>query len=206
MSIIALKLKEKSVDQLIPFALEFHSSLTANAAIFATLPVPLADFQSSIDALQAAQQATIMGGVPQTVVRNEKHRQLLNDIKQLARYVELVSNGNVETIMLAKLPLKRRGPQRYENLDTPQVMATESLYSESVTLRWKKVRNAKAYEVEYCPDPITADGWKRAPIISAARTVVNGLTRKEEYWFRVRALGSQGIVSNWSSPAKQLVN
>jgi hypothetical protein len=36
--------------------------------------------------------------------------------------------------------------------------------------------------------------------------VINGLTRKEEYWFRVRALGSQGIVSNWSSPAKQLVS
>jgi hypothetical protein len=206
MSIIALKLKEKTVDQLIIFALEFQSNLTANAAIFTTPPVPLADFQSSIEALQSAQQATLMGGIPETVLRNEKHRQLLNDITQLARYVELIANGNVETVMLVKLPLRRRGPQRYEFLDTPQMVSIESLYSESASLRWKRIANAKAYEVEYCPDPITADGWKRAPIISAARTVVNGLTRKEEYWFRVRALGSQGIVSNWSSPAKQLVN
>jgi hypothetical protein len=206
MSIIALKLKEKSVDQLIPFALELHSNLTANATVFATPPVALSDFLSGIDALQTAQQATIMGGIPETVVRNEKLKLVLDNIKQLARYVELTSNGNVETIMLVKLPLKRRGPQRYENLEAPLAVTTESLYTESASLRWKKVRNAKAYEVEYCPDPITADGWKRAPIISAARTVVNGLTRKEEYWFRVRALGSQGIVSNWSSPAKQLVN
>jgi hypothetical protein len=206
MSIIALRLKEKSVDQLIPFALEFQSNLTANAAVFATPPVALSDFQSNIDALQTAQQSTIMGGVPETVVRNEKLKLVLDNIKQLARYVELVSNGNLETIMLAKLPLRRRGPQRYENLETPQIVSADSLYSETASLRWKKISNAKAYEVEYCQDPITADGWKKAPIISAARTVVNGLIRKEEYWFRVRALGSQGIVSNWSSPAKQLVS
>jgi hypothetical protein len=206
MSIIALKLKDKSVDELITFALELHSGLTASAAMFATPPVALADFQSSIDALQLAQQGTIMGGRAATIIRNEKLKQLLNNVKQLARYVELTSNGNVETIMLAKLPLKRRGPLRYENLETPQIVSADSLYSETVSLRWKKISNAKAYEVEYCMDPITADGWKKAPIISAARTVINGLTRKEEYWFRVRALGSQGIVSNWSSPAKQLVS
>jgi hypothetical protein len=206
MTQIALKLYTMNPDQLLTFAEDVFTRMTANATIFTTPTLALVDFQSSIDDLKAAQAATLLGGKAATATRNSKRRTLEENLTVLANYVWNISRGNEDIILLAGMPMKRRGPMRYDFLNTPTDLRTESIYGEAVILRWKKVSNAKSYEVEYCKDPMTEDNWVKSPIISASRTVVNGLLRKEEYWFRVRAFGSQGMVSEWSNPTKQLVS
>jgi hypothetical protein len=203
---IALKLHGMKPDVLITLAEDVFTRMTANVVIFATPTVPLADFQSSIEDLRSAQAATLLGGKAATATRNEKRRVLEENLKVLANYVWNISRGNEDIIILAGMTVRRQGPRRYDFLSTPTDLRTESIYGEAVILRWKKISNAKSYEVEYCREPMTPDAWIKAPIISASRTIINGLTRKEEYWFRVRAFGSQGMVSEWSNPTRQLVS
>lgn len=206
MTQIALKLHGMKPDVLVTLAEDVFTRMTANVAVFATPTIPLADFQSSIEDLRIAQAATLLGGKAATATRNEKRRILEESLKVLANYVWNISRGNGDIIMLSGMPVRRQGPRRYDFLPTPTDLRTESIYGEAVIVRWKGISNAKSYEVEYCREPMAPDSWVKSPIISASRTVVNGLTRKEEYWFRVRALGSQGVVSEWSNPKKQLVS
>jgi hypothetical protein len=203
---IALKLHKLNADALITLANDIHDKMTANVTVFDTPPIAMADLSSAIDNLSKAQHLTLMGGKAATIARNQRRKELEEMLKVLANYVMNVSRGNEETYSLAGMPAKRRGPLRYDFLPTPGNLRSESIYGEAVILRWTKVGNAKSYEVEYRRDPMADDAWVKAPIISASRTVINGLIRKEEYWFRVRAFGSQGMVSEWSNPTKQLVS
>jgi hypothetical protein len=129
---------------------------------------------------------------------------LANDIHE-----KMTTNATIfatPPIAMADLPAKRRGPQRYDFLETPTDLRSESIYGEAVALRWKKVANAKSYEVEYTKDPSIDSAWTRTPIVSASRTLIHGLALKEQYWFRVRATGTQGMVSGWSETKKQIVS
>ena len=73
-------------------------------------------------------------------------------------------------------------------------------------LRGKKVEFAANYAVEYCPDPIWEEGWENGTYNTAAQALVTGLTRGNDYWFRVLSMGAESTKSNWSDPAVQLVN
>jgi len=203
---IALKLDRLSADAVITLANDIHEKMTVNATIFATPPIAMADLATAIDSLSTAQHLTLMGGRAATIARNERRKELEEMLKVLASFVVTVSRGNEETYSLAGMPAKRRGPQRYDFLETPTDLRSESIYGEAVILRWKKVANAKSYEVEYTKDPSIDSGWTRTPIVSAFRTLVHGLALKEQYWFRVRATGSRGIVSAWSETKKQIVS
>jgi hypothetical protein len=203
---IALKLDRLSADAVITLANDIHEKMTTNAIIFATPPIAMADLSSAIDSLSIAQHLTLMGGRAATIARNERRKELEEMLKVLASFVVTVSRGNEETYSLAGMPAKRRGPQRYDFLETPTDLRSESVYGEAVILRWKKVANAKSYEVEYTKDPSVDSSWTRTPIASACRTLIHGLALREQYWFRVRATGTQGMVSAWSETKKQIVS
>jgi len=203
---IALKLRKLSADAVVTRANDIHEKMTANAAIFDTPPITMADLASAIDNLSKAQHLTLMGGKAATIARNERRKELEDILKVLASYVITISRGNEETYSLAGMEAKRRGPLRYDFLDTPGNLRSESVYGEAVLLRWGKVANAKSYEVEYTKDPSVDSAWTRTPIVSASRTLIHGLALKEQYWFRVRATGSQGMVSGWSETKKQIVS
>lgn len=205
MTKIALKLDKRNPDGLITFALDIHTRMLENAAIFTTPPIALSDLKSSIDALQTAQNETLMGGKITFITRNEKREEVRTALRKLANYVENVANGDPTTVALAGMSLKRRGPGRYTFLDQPVAFRGAGIANGRVALRWKKVDYTKAYEVEYCADPIVDDKWQQAPLISASNTIVDGLTRKEDYWFRVRSCGLKGLVSEWSNPVRVLV-
>ncbi|HTM66461.1 MAG TPA: fibronectin type III domain-containing protein [Flavipsychrobacter sp.] len=203
---VALKLHTLSADEVITLANDIHVKMTANATIFATPPVTMADFESAIDNLSSAQHLTLMGGKAAIIVRNGRRQELEDMLKVLASYVTTIGRDNEETYSLAGMPVKRRGPLRYDFLDTPTNVRSESVYGDAVILRWNKVANAKSYEVEYTKDPSVDSAWIRTPIVSACRTLIHGLALKEQYWFRVRATGSQGMVSGWSNARTQVVS
>jgi len=202
---IALNLKKKKTDELITFALDIHTRMLENAVIFTTPPVVLNDFKSSIEALQTAQNETLMGGKAAFISRNEKLKEVCSALGKLANYVENVADGDATTVTLAGMSLKRRGPRRYTFLDQPTGLRGNGIGNCKVALRWTNVDYTKTYQVEYCADPVAEDKWQQAPLISAANTIVEGLIRKEDYWFRVRSCGSKGLVSEWSNPVRVLV-
>jgi hypothetical protein len=204
MARIALKLNEKNPAALIVFAQEVHDQLLANITLFATPTIQLTDFKTAIDDLQAAHQNTLMGGTAATVFRDDKMRVLQNMLRTLAAYVTSIAQGDATIITNAGMELAKQGPYRYEFIDVPVDVRVVCIGGGMMSMRWRKVRNAKSYEVEYTLDPNIDSSWQRMPVVSGSNTMVNGLKRKEEYWFRVRAVGTKLLFSDWSSPAKQV--
>jgi len=205
MSRLALKLKEKNPEKLVAFAQDILNKMQDNAQIFAAPIVPFNDLQTTIDSLHLAQQETLTGGTAATVYRNQRRKELEEMLRKIGGYVIGVAGSNPEIITRAGIPLGRRGPLRYDFITAPVKLRGEGAGPGMVSLRWSPVSNAKSYELEYCMDPISDNGWRKTPLVSASNAMVNGLTRKEEYWFRVRACGSKGLISEWSSPWKALV-
>ena len=205
MARIALRLHEKNPATLLVFAQEVHDKLLANATMFATPTVALPDFKTAIDDLQAAQQETLMGGVAATIFRDEKRLIVQNMLRTLAAYVTAVAQRDATIITNAGMELAKNGPARYDFVDVPTDLRAVCIGGGIINLRWQKVANAKGYEVQYTLDPNIDSSWQRTPVAIAANTLVNGLTRKEEYWFRVRAIGTKLLFSDWSIPAKQVV-
>lgn len=121
-----------------------------------------------------------------------------------AAYVESTSGGDEQKILSAGLAVKGKptpiGP-------LPQVEGLECVVGATegqVVPRWKPVKGAKAYEIQTCPDPITAAGWQAAGMSTKATLIVNGLPSGGRCWFRVRAIGTAGP-GPWSDPAVKTV-
>jgi hypothetical protein len=200
MATIALKLDERNVPDLIQFASNIHTKMTANSTIFTAPPVTMADLLSAIEELGSAQQATIGGGTSATMVRNEKLATVRMLLLSLAGYVTSICKGDANIIDLAGMPIKTRGPRRYDTLDVPQNLRVFVLRRGVIGLKWTKVHNAKAYAIEFCPDPLSEADWKSGMCNSGCNGWVPDLTPGKRYWFRIRALGSQGLTSDWTEP------
>jgi hypothetical protein len=200
MATIALKLHRRTVPDLIQFASSIHNKMLENNTIFATPSEAMADFKSAIDALATAQQATYDRGKSNTIARNEKLQTVKQNLISLAAYVISISNGDAGIIDMAGMPLKIKGPRRYETLDAPQNLRTFVLREGMIGLKMRGVHNAKAYAVEYCPDPLTGTEWKSGMYNSGCNGSVSDLTPGKKNWFRVRALGSQGLTATGQHP------
>ena len=197
---ISLKLKRKNAAELVNFGREVRDKIILHADLFTDTPVSVLDFSADLQALETAQQATLKGGEPETALRDEKRRIVEKDLRLLGNYVENLAKGDVEIIYKAGMTPKAKGPRRYDFLATPQNLKAKQGLSGEVRLRWTKVPYAKSYMVEYCSDPVTPENWRNGTYNSSANATISGLEPMRRYWFRVRAIGSQSMMSEWSDP------
>ncbi|HTM64826.1 MAG TPA: fibronectin type III domain-containing protein [Flavipsychrobacter sp.] len=205
MSTVALKLDRRNAPDLIQFGRNIHAKMLASATLFATPPVTMADLASALDGLETAQQNTYGAGKSAILIRNEKLAEVKSLLKDLGIYVQMVSKGDDGIIDLAGMPVKSKGPRRYDFLAVPTGLTAFVLRSGVIGLRWRRIHNAKSFVIEYCPDPITDGGWKPGMTNSGANGRVENLTPGKTYWFRVRAIGSDGLTSDWTVPVCQMV-
>lgn len=180
---------------------------TTGNANFTTPTPPLATLTAKADTLAAAYSA------------REAARQALDEAQAaldaaeadldatlvtFAAYVESVSGGDAQKILSSGLAVK--GPNSPIG-PMPQVQGLDSVASVEagrIILRWASVKGAKTYEVQTCPDPITADGWTGVGLPTKATLTVDGLPSGGRCWFRVRAIGSAGP-GPWSDPCVKTV-
>lgn len=101
---------------------------------------------------------------------------------------------------LAGMVAAARGPRRYDSIAQPKNVSGFSRYTGVAKLRWSVISNAAAYTVEYCIDPISDAGWKNGFYNKSANAEIGGLESGGKYWFRVRAIGAGGLLSDWSDP------
>jgi hypothetical protein len=205
MATVALKLDRRNAADLIQFARSINAKMLANATVFATPPITMADFASAIDDLEVAQQATYGAGSSALLVRNEKMATLKAILEEMGLYVQMISKKDATIIDLAGMPMKSRGPRRYDSLAVPENLRAFIVRKGVVGLKWNPIHNAKSFAIEYCTDPMTEDGWKPGMTNSGANGRVENLAAGKKYWFRVRALGSDGLTSDWTEPLSQMV-
>jgi hypothetical protein len=202
MANIALRLATLSVNDVITLAMRVHDKMSALAAVFVTPPVLLVDFADQISDLQAAQQEnTVDPSKSKTVIRDLKLKDVNFSLTILGKYVQVTSKGDPTVIQSAGFDLRRTGPRKYPTIDPP-ILGKLSYTSNlgEIKLQWKRIFNARAYEIQYCLDPMTFDGWQHAGFTIGGLSKVGDLPSGQVVWFRVRSIGAPGG-SEWSPAA-----
>ena len=73
-----------------------------------------------------------------------------------------------------------------------------------VDAKWGRVRRAKSYEIQACPDPITPANWQGRPSVTKTTAALDGFVSGTKIWVRVRAV-SAGGQGPWSDPATKVI-
>lgn len=162
-----------------------------------TYPTPtpaLALITAACDALEAAEIAvTTNGGRQDTLVRNERLRELKDLIRELAGYVQAVSQGDPEKITSAAFPM-RKTPEPSGVLPAPgnlRVRITQM--AGELNTRWDGVPDRHIYELQINDgDPLVEANFRTLVLIGKNYFTAKELTSHRPYTFRVRAIGAEG--------------
>jgi hypothetical protein len=176
------------------------NAMTGNAT-YPTPPVTIANLQAATDDFRAKLAAAQIGGPADTAAKNNSRQALLGYLRQVASYVQIHCNNNLELLLSsgfeaqstnrASLPLDQAQGLELKNGTSGQLVA-------SVTA----VKNANMYEGRIK----ASDGDWQPGIFSgdSRRIAFNGLTPGKTYTAQVRALGGSTGQSDWSDPSSHM--
>ena len=173
--------------------------MTGNAA-FPSPPVTMAELQASFTGFSAALGAQQIGGMAATSAKNDARAELIGLLRQLAAYVQKVSDGNMTTLLSSGFEAASSN-RAQTPLDQPVIAKVENGNSGQLLVTIKPVAHARTYEVRYAL--IGAGGtpgpWQGGGLFTSSRAMpVSGLTRGEDYAIGVRAIGGSTGYSDWS--------
>ena len=194
---VVLNLQSKNVGDLILYGRLVSKSMKLNATIFTAMPIDLKDFDIQINELEQAQIDTFLGGEKETLIRNQKRKKLENSLKKLGLYVSQVSDGDPSIAHKAGMLVKSKPSKLTNILFKPLRFTAVSIQSGKAKLKWKPVEHARSYSVEFCDEP-SFTKWQNAGISTSSRITISNLDKGKEYWFRIVALGINGMVSDCS--------
>ncbi|MBK8498553.1 MAG: fibronectin type III domain-containing protein [Flavobacteriales bacterium] len=176
-------------------------AMTGNA-LYPTPTPPLATITAACDALEVAEIAvTNNGGRQDTLIRNERLRELKELIKQLGGYVQAVSGGDPEKIASAAFPT-RKLPEPAGLPPAPgNLRARITSLPGELRLNWDGVKDRHIYQVEMNDaDPLVEANWQPLEMTGKNFLTAKGLTSHRPYSFRVNAVGADGV-GPWSDIA-----
>jgi hypothetical protein len=136
------------------------------------------------------------GGPSTTTFKDEKHKELLVDLEELANAVNKLAKGNRSVIAESGFKASTE-PQSLNELATPQNFKALNLERNCfVKLTWEKVEKRTSYTVEM--RIVGETEWKTVALPTATNYTFTDLTRGLHVEFRVRANGTRNIVSDWT--------
>ena len=206
MAKLKLNLRDKSDNDLVTFAQQHIAAMNGNAA-FAT-PTPAAPaflaaftaFQTALGASVTAQQASKQA----TTVKDNARAALETALTQRGNYVEMIAPGDAAKIQSAGFDIKGGGAPTGVPDTVMNLYITAGDEAGELDLQWDPLSNARSYEVQLSPDPVTPTSWASKPTVTKSKTAITGLTSGVRMWARVRAVASAGPGA-WSDPATKIV-
>ncbi len=197
---VALGFNRMTDGDLSAFGGNVINCMTGNAA-FVKPPVALADMGKLLAAFNDAIAAAMDGGVSLTVAKNAAREALLAALRKLAAYVQMVADHDevlLRTSGFSPINLSRAQTK----LDVPLIVSVANEGTAKLSLRLKRVANAKSYEVR-------ANNGAAVPAASlistqARRVIVGNLTPGTIYHLQVRAIGGSEGYSEWSDPVSHM--
>jgi Fibronectin type III domain len=202
---VKLNLAKLTIPQKIELAQAIVTDMTGNDS-FPTPTPTLAAVTAATNALSEKSQAARtarLAAVTATSEQDNASVALDTVLGQLASYVDMVANGNADTIRSAGMDV-RAEPTKPVALDAP-VIKTATVPAErgAVKLTWMPLYSAKVYVIEHTPDMSGQAGWTNGADFTGSRGVVSGLTPGQRYLFRVAGVNSVGK-GPWSQTVEQL--
>jgi hypothetical protein len=190
----------------IPQEVEFTKNVIARLRAspkFSGSPITVDELEAKMTLLETRSIAAQGGGKEATALMHQTEAELLDMLRKVGRYVDLLADGDDAIILssgfnLSKQPAPSSRPDFSVELgEKPQ----------TVTLRCKAQDGAKAYIWQYCigDAPATNDAdWVTAQVTSKTQAELTGLTPLTKYWFRVAVVTSAGTGA-YCSPVMQVV-
>ena len=182
---------------------EVHDALVANAAQATGCPVTAVQLDTANKDFNTKIGAKNQGGTTATLDRDASRAVLVGLLRQIAGWLEGKAQGNADTITLFHFDYTDHS-QRSQGvaLSKPVIKAIINEISTQLKLRVAAVANAHSFVVEYR----TGGGaWMPGGTFTNSRgMVVAGLTPGTLYDFRVRAVGGNNNVSDWSDTVSHM--
>lgn len=186
-------------------AMKIHTALTTAPGLgFFPAPVPtMVIFKTAIDALQNALAGDTTAA--NAALRKQKRDALVLLMQKLAAGLELTADGNLVALAATGYDFKAKPIRSSGPLPAPQDLRVKTTGTAGEALcKCKAVPLADSYECAYTLDPVNGP-WTALPAVSSSQNMLfTGLTRGKDYFFRVRAIGANGL-SGWSDVATMMV-
>lgn len=178
--------------------------LTGNAH-FPTPAPTLASVSTALAAFTAALAQAVNGGKEMTVAKNARRAELASLMRQLASYVTLTSDGDMEKLLSSGFPYQKPVQTPVGILPAP-VAPTLNLGQQSGTLdaSTSAIYGAATYNWRLALASAPTVFVQTAQTTGSRRITFKNLTPGQTYNVEVNAVGSSGP-SDWSDPSTLMV-
>ena len=206
MAKVKLNLSTLGDDQLLQKANDLKTALTGNANFTTPLPALasvatlITTGQSKLTAFNTAQAAAKQA----TTDKNTAMDNLRTALGTWGEYVQLTSGGDASKIQSAGMDVQAARTPTVTPNQVANLGITAGDNAGELDLQWDPIPNAKTYEVQSSPDPVTATSWVSQPGVTKSQTAIMGLTSGTRLWARVRAVNAAGQGA-WSDVATKIV-
>jgi len=203
---VKLNLDRLTDDQLLQKAKDIKTAMTGNAN-FATPSPTLLDMgtrittaDTKLGAFNAAQSAAKQA----TTEKNTALDNVRTGLRDWATYVQLTSGGAAEKIQSAGMDLKSSLTPTVLPSQVMNLALTAGDNAGEIDAQWDSLSNARTYQVETSPEPMTSSSWTRQKEVTKSKTAIFSLTSGQRVWLRVRAVNPAGE-GPWSDVATKIV-
>jgi hypothetical protein len=178
-----------------------QTNMTGNSK-FANAPVDLAVLKTDLDSLTALIAEAADGSKKVIARKNQQREVVIGMLRMLARYVEVVSQGDPAAFQTSGFQLASRTKAQAAPLSEKIRKIDRGPNSGQVLVWLQAVRKAGSYELHYGPAvnggaPTT---WTTQGVLMVRSPIVlTGLMPGATYFFQARALLKEGY-TDWSDP------
>lgn len=189
MSKLKFNEQEQTDAQLMQTAEQILSKMTQEATLFPT-PIPeLSALETALVAFRDAATEAAYRDTRAIMVRNQKRKELVYVLKELAKYVDTVANEDDSIVLAAGFSVRKAGgsydglvPKAQRPIAEPQQVG-----SGRVQLKTEPWAGARMYNFQYRPKGSTEE-WE-SQLSSKSTCVLEGLEMFKEYEFRASYVG-----------------
>lgn len=173
------------------------------ATQLADLSAKTAAAKSAYDAAQAGQTEAIR----LTASMHDADVALNNSYDSCVDHAQALTGGDPDQIARLGMQSYAGGPGAIAGTlpQMQQVSATCGAFPGTAQVVGEKIHGAKTYLVQVCADPPTEAGWRLVSASPKHALTVEGLARGSTQWFRMAAVGTQGVRGPWSKPVPLVV-
>ncbi len=191
--------------QKIAFTRRIVAEMTNNPNFPAPSPdlTAMSTAASSLESAYAAAQSARQTAKALTAAQKLKEAALERAISQQANYVDSASAGDKAKIQSSGFSARSESAPIGLPSTPQELIVRNGELPGTVAMKWKPVRGARSYVIEFAAASGSPTAWLQLAITSKAKLVTNGLISGTRYWFRVAAVGSAGP-GGWSDPAQRI--
>ncbi|MBU5613396.1 hypothetical protein [Geomonas azotofigens] len=182
------------------------TSLTDNPHIKEPYPegvTPLAQVKGTLGNFDNACIEARSGAKQSLAQRKSLRAKLIDELNELADYVDLVAKGNVEILASTGFDyIKESTASQVKHLATyPNVVMSQGVKRGAVVAKARKLARAASCEVHTTTgDPTVEGNWKYAAVFAQFKNMeLEGLTPGQQYAFRMRWIMPEGP-GPWTPP------